>query len=546
MAAPLLSVDKLRLEAGLGVPVVDDLSFEIGRGEFLGVVGESGSGKTMAARAIIGLLPEGVRRKAGRLLLDGEDLGAASPRRWRALRGPAIGMVFQEPMASLNPAMTIGAQMAEALVIHERLAKAALRPRLVAMLTRVQIGDPERALAAWPHEFSGGMRQRIMLASVMLLRPKLLIADEPTTALDTLSQREVLDLLVELARDHGTAVMLITHNLGLIGRYAQRAIVMRGGKLIEQGQARGLLCAPREAYTKALVDALPRRAARGVAAKGGEPVIVARDLSVIYPGRRLLLGRRRDHLAVDKASLAVKPGEVVAIVGGSGSGKTTLGRALLGLVPIADGDILVQGLSLLSADRAARRRARLACQLIFQDPHSSLDPRMRVSAIVGEPLRHEPDLSSAERNRRVDAALDQVGLIGYGGRFPHALSGGQRQRVAIARAIIRNPAFVVADEPVSALDMTVQKQVIELFRALQRRYGFACLFISHDLSVVGELADRVIVMQSGRIVEEGSVDDVFDRPRHPYTRALLDATPALDQTPFCFDIPDLVSLGGSP
>jgi peptide/nickel transport system ATP-binding protein len=542
--SPLLSVVDLSLEAGRGVVIVDKLSFEIERGEFLGVVGESGSGKTMAARAVIGLLPEGVRRVAGRIVLAGEDLASASPRRLRDLRGPAVGMVFQEPMVSLNPAMTIGAQMAEALTIHERLPRGEIRRRLIAMLERVQIADPERALTAWPHEFSGGMRQRIMLASVMLLKPKLLIADEPTTALDTLSQREVLDLMAELARENGAAVMLITHNLGLVARYAQRAIVMRGGRLIEQGLARNVLASPQEAYTKALVDALPRRGARRTAPAGGEPVIAAKNLTVRYAGRRRLFAARPDRLAVDNVSLDVRPGEIVAVVGGSGSGKTTLGRALLGLAPIATGEVLVQGATLLSADSATRRRARLACQLVFQDPHSSLDPRMRIAAIVAEPLRHAPELSRAEKANRVDEALDQVGLAGFGSRFPHALSGGQRQRVAIARAIIRRPAFVVADEPVSALDMTVQKQVIELFRTLQRRYGFACLFISHDLGVVDELADRVIVMQQGRIVEEGEVNDIFDRPKHPYTRALLDATPSLDSPPASADLTTLVTAGG--
>jgi len=435
--------------------------------------------------------------------------------------------------------------MAEALTMHERVARAERRRAIIAMLERVQISDPERALGAWPHEFSGGMRQRIMLASVMLLKPKLLIADEPTTALDTLSQREVLDLMVELARDHGTAVMLITHNLGLVGRYAQRAIVMRRGRLVEQGAARALLSAPRDAYTKALVDALPRRSPRRDAPSRSDPVIAARNLSVLYRGRRLLFGRRRDRLAVDAVSLEVKAGEVVAVVGGSGSGKTSLGRALLGLAPIVGGHILVHGASLLGANRTTRRRARLACQLIFQDPHSSLDPRMRIAAIVGEPLRHTPDLTAGERTRRIDEALDQVGLAGYGGRFPHALSGGQRQRVAIARAIIRRPAFVVADEPVSSLDMTVQKQVIDLFRMLQRRHGFACLLISHDLGVVGELADRVIVMQSGRFVEQGFVDEVLDQPRHPYTRALIEATPTLDLATPRAHAPNLVSLGSS-
>ena len=522
--APLLSIEGLRL-SGRNTTIVENLSFEIAHGEFLGVVGESGSGKTMAARAVIGLLPEGVRRDSGRILLDGEDLCAASTRRLRALRGPAMGMVFQEPMVSLNPAMTIGAQLAEAIITHERPTDKELGGRILDMLKRVRIPEPERALAAWPHEFSGGMRQRIMLASAMLLRPKLLIADEPTTALDTLNQQEVLDLMVELARDDGAAVMLITHNLGLVGRYAERAIVMRRGELVETGNARELLLAPKRAYTQALVDALPRRGGRRAAPSAERPAIEARNVCVLYSGRGGLLGRKAERRAVDDVSLEVKAGEIVALVGGSG--KTTLGRALLGLTPIDSGEIFVQGVSRRAADRAMRRKAQLACQLVFQDPHSSLDPRMRVSAAVGEPLRQARGLSRAERTRRVAEALDQVGLADLGDRFPHALSGGQRQRVAIARAIIAHPAFVVAAEPVSALDATVQRQVIELLRSLQRLYGFACLFISHDLAVVDELADRVIVMETGRIVEEGPTDEVFDRPQHRYTRALLAASATL-------------------
>jgi peptide/nickel transport system ATP-binding protein len=539
---PLLSVEGLRL-SGRDATIVENLSFDIGRGEFLGVVGESGSGKTMAARAVIGLLPEGVRRISGRILLNGEDLCLASPRRLRALRGSAIGMVFQEPMVSLNPSMTIGAQLAEAITTHERPTSLELRRRILDMLERVRIAEPERALAAWPHEFSGGMRQRIMLASAMLLGPKLLIADEPTTALDTLNQQEVLDLMVELARDDGAAVMLITHNLGLVGRYAERAIVMRRGELVETGKARDLLLAPKRAYTQALVDALPRRGARRTAPPAERPAIEALNVSVLYPGRGGLLSRKTERRVVDGVTLAVRSGEIVAVVGGSGSGKTTLGRALLGLTPIASGEIIVQGVSLGEADRAMRRKAQLACQFVFQDPHSSLDPRMRVSAAVGEPLRQASGLSRAERARRVAEALDQVGLAGFGERFPHALSGGQRQRVAIARAIIARPAFVVADEPVSALDATVQRQVIDLFRSLQRLHGFACLFISHDLGVVDELADRVIVMEAGRIVEEGPTDEVFDRPQHRYTRALLAASATLDLPSASSTRADLVPQG---
>ncbi len=525
MTRRLLCVENLRIEVGrTGAAVVDDVSFHIDRGEFLGVVGESGSGKTVAARAVLGLLPPGLRQTGGRILLEDQDLVGASPRQMRSLRGPTIGMVFQEPMVSLNPAISVGAQMAEGLRLHQHLPRAEIRRRCLEMLERVQIRDPEHTFNAFPHEFSGGMRQRIMLASVMLLQPKLLIADEPTTALDTLTQREVLDLMVALARDHGTAVMLITHNLGLVARYAQRAVVLQHGKVVESGTALQILQRPQQDYTRQLVDALPRRGASTGRQVGGEPLMSVRGLKVEFGGRMRFFSRRPGLRAVDGVDLDIRSGETVAVVGGSGSGKTTLGRAMLRLIPAAGGDIRFRGRDLRTADRDFR----LASQLVFQDPYSSLDPRMRVHEIVSEPLRHLPELSGAERLRRVDAILDEVGLAGYGRRWPHELSGGQRQRVAIARAIVRNPAFVVADEPVSALDMTIQAQVLRLFERLQAQYGFACLFISHDLAAVEQVADRVVVMQGGRIVEQGSRDDIFDRPQHDYTRALLAAAPVLD------------------
>ena len=440
----------------------------------------------------------------------------------RALSGGEIGMVFQEPMVSLNPAMTVGAQMAEGLRLHYRLGRREIRERSLAMLERVRIPRPLAALGAWPHQFSGGMRQRIMLASVMLLKPKLLIADEPTTALDMLSQREVLDLMVALARDEGAAVLLITHDLGVVGRYAERAVVLRRGRLVEEAETARLLAAPREPYTRSLVASFAERLPPRPAPVRTDPVIAVKGLAVRHPGRRLLFGRAVGPLAVAGVDLEVGRGEVVALVGGSGSGKTTLGRAILGLLPLEAGRVSVNGAELGAAGRAAR----LGCQMIYQDPYSSLDPRMRVAELLAEPLRHVPALDAAGRRRRVEEALAEVGLGGFGERFPHALSGGQRQRVAIARAIIRNPAFVVADEPVSALDMTIRGQVLALFRALQEQHGFACLFISHDLSVVGQVADRVLVMQEGCIVEAGSCEEVLFRPRHEYTRALLAAMPA--------------------
>jgi peptide/nickel transport system ATP-binding protein len=521
--AALLAVEGLRVGAG-GFRAVDGVSFRIAPGEILALVGESGSGKTATGRAILGLLPPGLERLEGAIRLEGEDLARVAPARLRELRGGAIGMVFQEPMVSLNPAMTVGAQLGEALALHSSLSKEAQRAACIAMLKRVQIADPESCLRAYPHEFSGGMRQRIMLAAVMLPKPRLLIADEPTTALDNLAQAEVLDLMVELARENGTAVLLVTHNLGLVARYADRALVMQRGRMVEEGQARQVLTAPRHDYTRLLVSAMPQRLPRPDRPPG-EVLLEARGLTVDYPGRARLFRRLPGKRAVKGVDLAIRRGETVALVGGSGSGKTTLGRAMLRLVQPSGGQLLFRGHDVTTG---AARDFRLACQIVFQDPYSSLDPRQRVGEIVAEPLRHEPGLDAAARAARVAETFVAVGLPGMDRRFPHQLSGGQRQRVAIARAIVRRPALVVADEPVSALDMTVQKQILELIRQLQEERGFACLFISHDLGAVAEVADRVLVMQDGAIVEQGGRDAIFDAPRHPYTRALLDATPRLE------------------
>jgi peptide/nickel transport system ATP-binding protein len=522
---PALELSGLTVAAGAR-DVVRDLSLTVARGEILALVGESGSGKTAAARAVIGLLPPGLRVTAGTARLGGEELLGAAPERLRALRGPGIGMVFQEPMTSLNPALTIGRQLEEGLALHSRAGREERRAAILAMLARIGIPDPASCLRAYPHEFSGGMRQRIMLASVMLLRPRLLIADEPTTALDTLVQAEVLDLMVALARDNGTAVLLITHNLGLVARYAARAVVMQAGRKVEEGPAAALLAAPREAYTRELVEALPRRAPSRPLAMQAETLIAAEG-AVVRFGARRFLGRGREVTAVAGVDLAVRRGEVVALVGGSGSGKTTLGRAMLRLADLATGRITFRGADVTRLRGPALLPFRLACQIVFQDPYSSLDPRMRIGAVVAEPLRLGPALTAGEASRRVEAMLEEVGLGGLARRFPHELSGGQRQRVAIARALVRQPEFLVADEPVSALDMTIQKGVLALLRRLQRDRGFACLFVSHDLAAVEEIADRVVVMQAGRVVEEGGRDAVFDAPRHDYTRRLLAAAPRL-------------------
>ncbi len=527
MTGPLLDVQGLEVGTRSGFSAVKHISFAIQPGEVLAVVGESGSGKTATGRAIIGLLPPGLITLGGDVSLEGQRLDLANPQSLRSIRGPKVGMVFQEPMVSLNPALSIGHQLGEGLALHRKMDAAAIREASLAILARVGIRDPGACLGAFPHEFSGGMRQRIMLASVMLLKPKLLIADEPTTALDTLTQAEVLDLMAELTRENGTAVMLITHNLGLVARYADRAIVMNKGEIVEQGEAKALLANPREAYTRELVDALPRRGPARPARTERAPVLEARNVQVAFAGRRRFFKAGRDVLAVKGADLTIHEGEVVALVGGSGSGKTTLGRAMLRLVDATAGQVLYRGQDMTHLKGPALLPFRLSCQIIFQDPYSSLDPRMRIGAIIAEALRFERGLSASDLERKSDNALADVGLGGLRQRYPHELSGGQRQRVAIARALVRRPAFVMADEPVSALDMTIQKQVLTLIKDLQRAYGFACLFVSHDLSVVEEIADRVVVMQSGEIVEEGNRDVIFDAPSHTYTRALLEASPRL-------------------
>ena len=527
---PTLAINNLSVRIGDSDRcVVRDLSLSLPPGGTLALVGESGSGKTMAARAVLGLLPSPLRVAQGsQILFEGTDLCQQPESALRRVRGARIGMVFQEPMVSLNPSMSIGEQMAEGMRLHTRLSRAEIRDRSLAMLERIRIPNPGACLSAYPHEFSGGMRQRIMLASVMLLRPALLIADEPTTALDTLVSREVLDLMIELTHENNTAVLLISHDLGMVARYMRDVVVMKDGAAVEQGTASSVLREPAHAYTRRLVDALPRRSATTARRTTGAPLVSVHDLAITYPGRQRLFSRSAPTEAMRGVSLTIREGETLALVGGSGSGKTTLGRALVGLVQPSAGQMRFRGQPLDWRMPAPGLRQQI--QMVFQDPYSSLDPRQRIGAIVAEPLRLEPDLSPAARRERTEEMLQAVGLDGsFMDRLPHQLSGGQRQRVAIARALVRKPAFVVADEPVSALDMTVQAQILRLIRELQDRMGFACLFVSHDLGAVEQVADRVAVMQAGRIVEEGTRDAIFDAPENPYTIALLEAAMLIDR-----------------
>jgi peptide/nickel transport system ATP-binding protein len=527
----LLGVSGLTLRIGtFGPTVVDDVSFSVSRGEIVGIVGESGSGKTLAARAVMGLVPPAVRLVGGSVLFDGQEVTTMSTKRLRAIRGARVGMVFQEPMTSLNPSMLIGRQLEEGLVLHRKLDAAQRRALILEMLRRVGIGDPEGALEAFPHQFSGGMRQRIMLASVMLLKPALLIADEPTTALDAVVQRDVLELMVELTQANGTAVLMISHDLGMIARYSSRVVVMCKGEVVEQGRTEDLLRRPQHPYTRKLLAAMPHRVPARQLPPSNTPIVAVRGLVVDYAGRQGFFRKSAAKRALHGVDLEVRPHEVVAVVGGSGSGKTTLGHAIAGLVRPSAGGILFNGRPIARSE-AAYWDYRLNCQMVFQDPYSSLDPRMTVGDLVAEPLRLVRTMSAAQKSARVAEVLAEVDLAsGFDKRYPHELSGGQRQRIAIARAIVRRPNFVIADEPVSALDVTVRAQILELFAELQRKHGFSCLFISHDLGVVEQVADRVVVMNEGRIVEEGARDAIFDDPKHEYTRALLSAVPALEST----------------
>jgi peptide/nickel transport system ATP-binding protein len=527
-ARPILSVDGMTIAFG-SRRIVDDLSIAIMPGEIVALVGESGSGKTMAARSLLGLLPFGASVTGGTAHYAGRDLFALDKDALRSIRGSGIGMIFQEPLTSLDPSMKVGEQILEALRDRGESDESGRRAMAVEMLARVRVADPQLALESYPHQFSGGMRQRICIAAAMLLRPALLIADEPTTALDVLVQKDVLDLLVELALGAGTGVLLITHDLGLVAEYADRLFVMRNGQLVESGSTERLLAAPADAYTRALLAASPRRRARdpiGI----GEPLLEIDSLNVSFPVRGKWLSPKPPRVRpVVATSVRLARGETLAIVGESGSGKTTLARAILGLVDIESGQIRFDGAQVAPVRRGESRVYRKRVGTVFQDPFSALDPRLRVSSTIAEGLRHESRLSRAQRLARVCASLVEVGLDeSFSSRFPHQLSGGQRQRVNIARALIADPELVIADEPVSALDVTVQAEILRLLDRLQKARGFACLFVSHSLAVVEQVADRVAVIYRGRIVEEGTRDDIFDRPRHPYTCALLRAAPRIE------------------
>ncbi len=515
----MLSVSGLTVRFGEKT-VVEDVGFTLDRGETLALVGESGSGKSLTALSILQLLPPGAVA-AGRIELDGTSMLDAPPARLRQARGAVAGMVFQEPMTSLNPLHRIGRQVAEALTLHGRPAS---RDTAAALLRQVGFADADSRLEAFPHQLSGGQRQRVMIAMALANDPKLLIADEPTTALDVTIQAGILDLLAAERRRRGLALLLISHDLNVVRRVADRVAVMKDGRIVEQGAAGSVFARPQHPYTQMLLASEPHGAPAPVP-NDAVPAAAVEDLRVHFPVRRGLLRRVVSIVrAVDGVSLDLRQGETLGLVGESGSGKSTVGFALLKLQE-ALGRVVVLGQDVSAWPEARVRPLRRRMQIVFQDPFGSLDPRMSVGAIVAEGLRvHERRLPRAEYHTRVAAALAEVGLpADAAGRFPHEFSGGQRQRIAIARAMVLKPALVVLDEPTSALDRSVQGQIVELLRGLQARHGLAYLFISHDLAVVRAMSHRVAVMQAGRIVEQGPVEAIFRAPQTAYAAALMAA-----------------------
>ncbi|MFI6824778.1 ABC transporter ATP-binding protein [Micromonospora sp. NPDC050187] len=566
MAEPLLSIENLsiRIDTSRGpIHPVRNLDLSIARGEMVGLVGESGSGKSVTAMSITGLLPaRQARITGGHIRFDGRDLAALSDRQMRRIRGKDIATIFQEPMTALNPVFTIRDQLTEPLRQHMRLGRRQAADRAGHLLDMVGIRDTARVLAGYPHELSGGMRQRVMIAMAMACEPKLLIADEPTTALDVTTQLQILDLIMDLQEQHGTAVLLITHDLGVVAQTCQRVAVMYGGELQETAPTEQLFAAPQADYTKRLlsfipsanehvveaVEALAEGATEGATVRHGSPVhaearteaadddapvlLEVTDLTKVFAGRRRRLGRPADTVrAVDGVSFRVRRGRTLAIVGESGSGKSTTGRALLRLHEPTSGAVTFNGTDLLAAGDDEMRRLRAEMQIVFQDTYASLDPRWTIHRALAEPLRLHTDLDDTAIRARIVEVLETVGLRGEDmDRFPHEFSGGQRQRIGIARALILNPSLVVCDEPVSALDVSVQAQVLDLMKQLQRDLGLTYVFISHDLSVVEMMADEIVVMSQGRVVEQGSVEQIFTAPQHPYTKALLAAIPVADPT----------------
>jgi microcin C transport system ATP-binding protein len=536
MSEPILSVRDLSVafhQGGQTALAVDRVSFDIAKGEVVALVGESGSGKSVTANSILKLLPyPAASHPSGEILFKGQNLMQARPEELRHVRGNDITMIFQEPMTSLNPLHSIERQISEILHLHQTIGRDAARKRVIELLNEVGIREPEKRLGAFPHELSGGQRQRVMIAMALANRPELLIADEPTTALDVTVQARILELLAKLKTDYGMSMLFITHDLGIVRKFADRVCVMTKGKIVEAGPTAEIFGNPQHAYTKHLLAAEPR--GEPPASDDSKPIVIETDdLKVWFPIKTGFLRRITDYVkAVDGVDLKLRAGHTLGIVGESGSGKTTLGLAMTRLIA-SQGRVAFVGQDIQGLGFDSMRPLRRQMQIVFQDPYGSLSPRMSVGDIVGEGLSvHEPSISADARDARVSEALAETGLDPETRhRYPHEFSGGQRQRIAIARAMVLKPKFVMLDEPTSALDMSVQAQVVELLRELQAKHGLAYLFISHDLKVVKALANDIIVMRNGKVVESGTAKELFADPKEDYTKALLAAAFNIEAKP---------------
>ncbi len=546
---PVLSVENLCIDArtpeGLR-PVLEGVSFAVEKAQTLCLAGESGSGKSLTALAIMRLLSNSLRQRSGAIKLNGQDLTKLSDRDMRAMRGGEIAMIFQEPMSSLNPVMTIGAQLIEAFNAHRQSDGRDSRKSALAMLDAVHINEAARRMQQYPHELSGGMRQRVMIAMALSCEPKLLIADEPTTALDVTVQAQILKLMRELQREFNTSILMITHDMGVVAEMADRVALLNLGKIVEQGDVADIFNRPQQAYTRHLLDVVPRLgtfsgtdappritppATPGIE-HATDNVLFVKNLRVSYgSGASLLFGRKSSTDVVKDVSFEIKAGQTLGLVGESGSGKSTTGKAILGLVPFS-GDVVINGTSIAGLDHRAMKPLRRQAQMIFQDPYASLDPRMSVGEAIAEPLAIHNIGAKSERGDRVADLLRRVRLSpDVASRYPHEFSGGQRQRICIARALALQPKLIVADESVSALDVSVRVQVLDLLLELQEQMNIALLFISHDMAVVERMSHNVAVMQGGKIVEYGTRRMVFESPQNPYTKALMEAVPLPEPKP---------------
>ncbi len=527
---PILKVENYNVEFwvdGVWYPAAIDMNYHVMPGEVLAIVGESGSGKSSSSMGLMGLLASNART-TGKVMVKGVDMLTANSKTLRSYRGKEVAYIFQEPMTALNPVYTIGFQIIETLKTHFDITTAAARNRAIELLTLVEIPNPEKSIDKYPHQLSGGQRQRAMIAQSLACDPALLIADEPTTALDVTVQAEIIDLMRNLKDKLNSAVLLITHDMGVVADLADRILVMKDGFTVEQGTADQIFNAPQHPYTQSLLASVPKLGSvpvRARVAEGNEAVLSLRDVTIEYPKR----GRVPAFTAAQGISLDIYPGEILGLVGESGSGKTTIGRAAIGLLPIKEGSISVAGNDISKASLKDLQKIRKHTGIVFQDPASSLNPRLPIGESIGEPLFLAKVAKGDELNKMVEELLDKVELPrSYRNRYPHELSGGQRQRVGIARALALNPDILIADEPTSALDVSIQARFLDLLQEIQQELKFACLFISHDIAVVEILAHRIAVMQHGRLVEVGDRDQVLRNPKDPYTQRLLSAVPVPD------------------